>query len=226
MSDQYAVGPGPGGRPWRVVLADDHPPTRAGVRYTLEQAGMEVVGEASDAAGAIDLALREQPDICLVDIHMPGGGISAARAITRDLPDTRVVMLTVSRDDEDLFEALRAGASGYLLKDMDPDRVPHALEGVLAGEAALPRTLLLKVMNEFQERGRRRLRLPGRKGADLSEREWEVLHLLRDGLSTQEIAGRLFVSPATVRSHVGSILKKLRVPDREAAIRLLDDAED
>lgn len=214
-----------GARPWRVLLADDHPPTRAGVRYTLELAGMEVVAEAADAVSAVGAALRERPDICLLDIHMPGSGITAAREITRELPDTRVVMLTVSRDDEDLFEALRAGASGYLLKDMDPDRVPHALEGVLAGEAALPRTLLSKVMDEFRERGRRRLRLPGRRGADLTEREWEVLHLLRDGLSTAEIAERLFVSAATIRSHVASVIKKLRVPDREAAIRLLDEAD-
>jgi DNA-binding NarL/FixJ family response regulator len=212
-------------RKWRVILADDHPPTRAGVRYTLETAGMEVVGEASDANGAVDLALREQPDVCLLDIHMPGSGINAARAITRELPETRVVMLTVSRDDEDLFEALRAGAAGYLLKDMDPDRVPNALEGVLAGEAALPRTLLLRVMDEFRDRGRRKLRLPGRKDADLTDREWEVLNLLRDGLSTQEIAARLYVSAATVRSHVASVLKKLRVPDRDAAVKLLRDAD-
>ena len=209
----------------RVVLADDHPPTRAGVRYTLEAAGMEVVAEAADAAGAVAAALREKPDICVLDIHMPGSGIAAAHEITKALPETRVVMLTVSRDDEDLFEALRAGASGYLLKDMDPDRIPHALEGVLAGEAALPRTLLVRVMDEFRERGRRRLRLPGRRGEDLSEREWEVLHLLRDGLTTADIAARLYVSPATIRSHVASIIKKLRVPDRAAAIRLLDEAD-
>jgi DNA-binding NarL/FixJ family response regulator len=212
-------------RPWRILLADDHPPTRAGVRYTLESAGMVICAEAADASGAVDAALREQPDICLLDIHMPGSGINAARIITKELPDTRVVMLTVSRDDEDLFEALRAGAAGYLLKDMDPDRVPNALEGVLAGEAALPRTLLLRVMDEFRDRGRRKLRLPGRKDADLTDREWEVLNGLRDGLSTQEIAAKLFVSAATVRSHVASVLKKLRVPDRDAAVKLLRDAD-
>lgn len=212
-------------RKWRVLLADDHPPTRSGVRYTLETAGMVVVAEASDANGAVDAALREEPDICLLDIHMPGGGINAARVITQEVPSTRVVMLTVSRDDEDLFEALRAGAAGYLLKDMDPDRLPHALEGVLAGEAALPRTLLLKVMDEFRERGRRKLRLPGRRDADLTDREWEVLELLRDGLSTQEIAARLYVSAATVRSHVAAVLKKLRVPDRDAAVKLLREAD-
>jgi DNA-binding NarL/FixJ family response regulator len=211
----------------RVLIADDHPPTRMGVRFTLEHAGFEVCAEAADASGAVDAALRHQPDICLLDIHMPGSGIEAARAITRDLPGTKVVMLTVSRDDDDLFDALRAGASGYLLKDMDPDRVPHALLGVLAGEAALPRTLLVRVMDEFRDRGktrgRGRRRLAGRRGEDLSEREWEVLEALHEGLDTASIGQRLFVSPATVRSHIAAILKKLRVPDRAAAIRLLDE---
>ena len=211
--------------PIRVLLADDHPPTRAGVRYTLEQAGMVVVAEVADAASAVEAAIREKPDLCLMDVHMPGSGIAATRAITDALPDTCVVILTVSRDDSDLFDALRAGASGYLLKDMDPDRIPNALLGVLAGEAALPRTLLIRVMDEFRERGRRRrLPLAGRKAADLTEREWEVLHLLRDGASTAEIAGRLFVSQATVRSHVAAVLKKLKVPDRQAAIELLGDS--
>jgi DNA-binding NarL/FixJ family response regulator len=210
----------------RVLIADDHPPTRMGVRFTLEQAGFDVCAEAADAAGAIEQAKRERPDICLLDIHMPGSGIEAARAITKDLPSTKVVMLTVSRDDDDLFDALRAGASGYLLKDMDPDRVPHALLGVLAGEAALPRTLLVRVMDEFRGRGRGRRRiLPGRRGEDLSDREWEVLEALHEGLDTSSIAARLYVSPATVRSHVASILKKLRVPDRAAAIRLLDELD-
>lgn len=211
----------------RVLIADDHPPTRAGVQFTLEQAGFEVCAQAADAVGAIEAARTERPDVCLLDIHMPGSGIEAARVITRELPNTKVVMLTVSRDDNDLFEALRAGASGYLLKDMDPDRVPHALLGVLAGEAALPRTLLVRVMDEFRDRGRHRKRriLPGRRGEDLSEREWEVLEALHAGMDTATIAAKLFVSPATVRSHVGSILKKLRVPDRAAAIRLLDELD-
>jgi DNA-binding NarL/FixJ family response regulator len=214
----------PTARPLRVLLADDHPPTRAGVRWTLETAGMEVCAEAADAAGAVAAAVRTLPDICILDIHMPGSGIEAAREITRQLPDTKVVMLTVSRDDDDLFDALRAGAAGYLLKDMDPDRVPFALQGVLAGEAALPRTLLARVMEEFRGRSRRRI-LPGRRGEDLTEREWEVLELLRDGLSTAEIAERIYVSAATVRSHVAAILRKLRVPDRAAAVRLLDEAD-
>jgi DNA-binding NarL/FixJ family response regulator len=209
----------------RVLLADDHPPTRAGVRYTLEHAGMVICAEAGDAAGAVEAAIREKPDLCLIDVHMPGSGISATKSITDALPDTSVIMLTVSRDDNDLFDALRAGASGYLLKDMDPDRIPNALLGVLAGEAALPRTLLIRVMDEFRERGRRRrVSLAGRKTADLTDREWEVLHLLRDGATTAEIASRLFVSQATVRSHVAAVLRKLKVKDRREAIELFDES--
>lgn len=210
---------------WKILIADDHPPTRMGVRFTLEAAGMEVCAEVPDAPSAVAAALEHEPDVCLLDIHMPGSGIVAAREITSQLPATRVVMLTVSRDDDDLFEAFRAGASGYLLKDMDPDRIPKALEGVLAGEAALPRTLLARVMTEFRDRGRRRLPSAGRQGADLTDREWEVLQLLRDGLSTAEIAERTYISAATVRSHIASVIKKLRVPDRQAAIRLLDETD-
>jgi DNA-binding NarL/FixJ family response regulator len=131
-------------------------------------------------------------------------------------------MLTASRDDDDLFEALRAGASGYLLKDMDPDRLGPALRGVLSGEAALPRALAMKVIQEMKNPGRRRL-LP-RKGAPaskLTSRETEVLELMADGLSTEQIAARMFIGKVTVRTHVSNVLKKLRVPDRDAAVRLV-----
>lgn len=154
---------------------------------------------------------------------MPGNGIVAAAEITSQLPDTSVVMLTVSRDDDDLFAALRAGAAGYLLKDTDPDRLPMALLGVLQGEGALPRTLVARLVEEFRERGKRRLTLGGKSNVELTPKEWEVLEALRDGLSTEEIAERLYVSPVTVRTHVSAILKKLKVPDRAAAIRLLEE---
>lgn len=207
----------------RVVIADDHAPTRAGVRASLEHGGFEIVGEAADATMVVDVARQERPDVCLLDIHMPGSGIAAATRITDELPDTAVVMLTVSRNDDDLFDALRAGASGYLLKDTDPVRLPFALRGVLSGEAALPRTLVARLIDEFRDRGRyRRVPVLGARGAMLTSREWEVLELLREGLSTKEIAERLFLSPATIRSHVAAILRKLKVPDRAAAIRLLD----
>jgi DNA-binding NarL/FixJ family response regulator len=194
------------------------------VKGALERAGFKVVAEESDAAGAVAAAERESPDVVLLDIHMPGNGISAAADITHSNPDVAVVMLTVSRDDSDLFDALRAGALGYLLKDTNPDHLPYALRGVLAGEAALPRALVARVVDEFRERGRRRrLPLAKQKGVELTSREWEVLELMREDLTTGEIAERLFISQVTVRSHIAAVLRKLRVPDRKAALKLLDE---
>ena len=205
----------------RVVIADDHPPTRDGVRVALERVACEVVAEAATAAEAVSAAREHRPDVCLLDINMPGSGIAAAAEITHSLPDVAIVMLTASRDDEDLFAALRAGASGYLLKDMDPARLAPALRGVLAGEAVLPRWLVLKVVEQFRATPRRRITLPNSsRAAELTEREAEVLTLMAGGLSTEEIAGRLFLAQVTVRTHIAAILKKLRVPDRKAAIRL------
>ena len=134
-----------------------------------------------------------------------------------------IVMLTASRDDRDLFDALRAGAIGYLLKDIDPDRLGVALRGVLSGEAALPRELMARVIEEFQGRSSRRVLVRGRRGPRLTSREFEVLDLLRQGFTTEEVAKRLFISAVTVRGYVAAALKKLRVPDREAAFKLLDD---
>jgi DNA-binding NarL/FixJ family response regulator len=209
--------------PLRVVVADDHAPTREGVKIALVRGGFSVCAEVADAESAIEAAKRERPDVTLLDIHMPGNGIHAAQVISRDVPDTAVVMLTVSRTDTDLFDALRAGASGYLLKDIDPARLPHALMGVLEGEAALPRHLVSLLIEEFRERrGRRRIPLLGRRSVELTDREWEVLELMREGLTTHEIAGRLFISAVTVRTHVSAILRKLHVPTRAAALELLE----
>ena len=205
----------------RVLVADDHAPTRAGVRASLDAEGFEVIGEASNARAVVGLAVELSPDVVLMDIHMPGGGIAAADEISRELPDCAVVMLTYSRDDDDLFDSLRAGARGYLLKDMDPDRLGPALHGVLAGEAALPRSLVSRVLEEIQGRTRRKLFVKAQRPTQLTSREWEVMELLREGLSTEEVAERLFIAPGTVRVHVSSVLKKLRVPDRAAAIRVL-----
>jgi DNA-binding NarL/FixJ family response regulator len=204
----------------RVVIADDHPMTRVGVRIALERDGFEICAEADDAATAVEAAERERPDICLLDIQMPGSGIHAAEEIARKVPDAAIVMLTVSRSDRDLFDALRVGASGYLLKDTDPERLPLALRGVLDGEAALPRHLVALVIEEFRERGRRRPLLK-RRGVVLTDREWEVLELMSQGLTTFEIADRLFIEPVTVRTHVSAILKKLQVSSRKAALELL-----
>jgi DNA-binding NarL/FixJ family response regulator len=204
----------------RVVLADDHVPTRDDVRFTLEEGDrFSVCAEAGDAPAAIEAALRERPDVCLLDIDMPGGGIAAAWEITARLPKTKVVMLTVSDRDRDLFGALRAGASGYLLKDMDPRELPRVLIRVVEGGAALAPSLVRRVITEFRDRSARR-RTTSAEGAGerLTSREWQVLELLRHGLSTSEIARRLVVSPITVRTHVNSILRKLRAADRDELV--------
>jgi DNA-binding NarL/FixJ family response regulator len=210
--------------PIRVLVADDHPATRAGVRAALERAGFTVCAEVADGTAAVDAALRERPDICLLDIHMPASGITAAAEISAQMPETAIIMLTVSQADEDLFAALRAGASGYLLKDTNPDRLPLALEGALRGESALPRVLVGRLIEEFRGREQRR-RIPFVKDhkAKLTSREWEVLELLREGLSTAEIADRLYVTRVTVRSHVSAILRKLDVSDRVSALKLFED---
>jgi two-component system nitrate/nitrite response regulator NarL len=210
--------------PIRIVIADNHIPTRTGIRLALEDSGFIVCGEAGDADSAVRLAIEQQPDLCLLDVRMPGDGIEAARAILAANPNIRVVMLTVSESSDDLFAAVEAGASGYLLKGIDPKRLSHALRGVLAEEAAIPRLLAARLVNEFRDRSRRDRNAVLRPTADtLTSREWEVLDCLREGMTTADVAGHLFISPTTVRRHVGSILKKLHVTDREAAVRALRD---
>ena len=210
-------------KPITVLIADDHPPTRSDMRAAVEHdPRFVVVAEVADGAAAVEAALRERPDICLLDVRMPGSGIAATREITTRLPATRVVVITVSLDDDDLFNALRAGAMGYLLKDIDPARLPHALSDVLAGRAAIPRPLVSRLVAEFRDHGPRRRPVVTEAGYDLTRREWEVLGLVREGRSTAQIAEKLFVSRATVRSHVAAILRKLPVPAREA-LRNLDE---
>jgi two-component system, NarL family, nitrate/nitrite response regulator NarL len=207
----------------RVLIADDHPPTRAGVRAALERDGFVVCAEVSTAQEAVAEALRTVPEICLLDIHMPGSGIAAAATIAEALPRTDVVMLTVSDGDDDLFDALQAGAAGYLLKDTNPARLGPALRGLLNGQALLPRPLVAKLIAEFRDQSaRRRLPIFGTRGVQLTRREWQVLEFLRDGLTTREIAARLFVSRSTVRTHIAAILRKMDAPTREAALELLE----
>lgn len=181
---------------------------------------MEVVADVGDAAKSVAATVAHAPDVCLLDIHMPANGIQAAADIAAQAPDTVVVMMTASRDDEDLFEALRVGADGYLLKDRDLSSLAAALRGVMLGEAALPPALVQKVMEEFRGRSKRHLR-SATHGARLTSREWQVLDVMAGRASSQEIADQLGMSVSTVRRHVRSILRKLHVPDRDAAITLL-----
>lgn len=205
----------------RVVMADDHARMRTRVRRALEAGGCVVCGEGASAEEAVALASEHRPDVALVDIHMPGNGITAAREITRSLPATAVVMLTASAEDDDLFDSLRAGAAGYLLKDTDPALLVDELRNALAGEAAMSRRLVSRILEEFRSPAAPRFVRRSRASARLSAREWEVMELLGEGLSTDEVAKRLFLSPTTVRVHVSSVLRKLRVKDRESAFRLL-----
>jgi DNA-binding NarL/FixJ family response regulator len=205
-----------------VLLADDHPLVRAGVRSVLADRGICVCAEAADAPGAILAALRERPDVCLLDIDMPGDGLTAAREIAERLPETAVVMFTVSDAAVDLLAAIRAGAVGYVLKDSDPERLADALYGVVSGETALPRRLMAQVLGHVRSDGRQRrllLRMP--RGVRLTEREWEVLEHLHDGTSTRDVAVRLSVSPVTVRRHLSSAVAKLGASDRGAALALI-----
>ena len=207
----------------RIVLADDHVRMRGRVRGALEASGCEVCGEGASADEAVRLAVEHRPDVALLDIHMPGNGIQAARDIVRRAPEVVVVMLTQSAEDDDLFDSLRAGASGYVLKDTDPSTLAEKLRGVLDGEAAMPPRLVARIMEEFRAPAKRRLGRRSVAARKLSAREWEVMQLLGEGLTTEEVSKRLFLSPTTVRVHVSSVLKKLRVRDRESAFRLLRD---
>lgn len=207
------------------MLADDHPPTLVGVGRALQRGGFHICAETRSADEVVEAVVRNRPDVVLVDVDLPGGGIAAARRITQEARGTAVVMLTGSRRDEDLFAALRAGAVGYLLKDTDPERLPFAVRGVLEGEAALPRTLVTRLIHEYQggEQRRRTVHL-SEQGIELSAREWEVLELLAEGLSTKDIAARLGLSDVTVRRHISRLLTRLGVASRQDAVELYSAA--
>ena len=204
----------------RVLVADDHAPTRDDVCRALTEGGMVVCAEASDAARAVQLALETKPDICLLDVRMPGGGVAAAWEIAARLPTTKVVMLTVSDEDGDLFRALRAGAVSYLTKDMDFETLPVALLEVVAGKAAIPPALVARMVMQFHSSDPRfRTTEVGTElGPRLTSREWDVLAGLAEGLSTRDIAKRLQLKPSGVRAHISAVVQKLGVKDRREAV--------
>jgi len=204
-----------------VVIADDHSVIRLGVRMALARGGFDVVAEAASRDGAISEVLRTQPDLCLLDISMPGGGVEAVEKLAELAPRTALVMLTASDSADDVLAALRAGAIGYLTKDTSPDRLPAALLGVLKGEAAFPRALFGRVLRESRDFGAASPH-PVRVGeVVLTARESEILRLLDSGLSTVEVGEMLSLSPITVRRHISSAVAKLGVADRQAALRAI-----
>ncbi len=200
----------------RVLLADDHALFRDGIRSLLEARGVEVVGEAGDGQEAVEAALRLRPDVILMDVTMPRmDGLDATRHITARLPQATVVMLTVSDDDRTLFEALKSGARGYLLKNLRAEEFFELLAGIERGEPALSPRLAGRILEEF----RRSRRAPDRPDADdLTERELEVLRLLSQGASNREIAAALHISENTVKFHIKNILDKLHLRNRAEVV--------
>jgi DNA-binding NarL/FixJ family response regulator len=206
----------------RVVLADAQPAFRVGVRCALEERGFVVAAEAANAGDAVAAVVRERPDICLMDVGLPGSAIRGAREITVRSPDTRIAMLAVTTDPGEVFEALRAGAVGYIDKDISPGRLAVMLRAVADGDAALlPRALASDLIAAVRDRvdGRRRARVGS--DCDLTDREWDVADLLCSDMTTAQIARRLGVAEVTVRRHISQIKQKLRVSDRRTARQLL-----
>jgi DNA-binding NarL/FixJ family response regulator len=207
----------------KVLLADEQPSVRARVKGILEADGFVVCAESGDSESAVDAALRERPDVCIVGLRLGGDPLAAISRITEELPGTAVIVLTMSRSRDNLVDAVRAGATGYLLQEMNAERIPAAVRGVMNGEAAVPRTLVARLLKEVRTYGEGRSLVGERGLVQLTPREWEVLNLLAARLSTAEIAERLFLSQVTVRRHLSSIVDKLGVPDRDSAVELLDE---
>jgi DNA-binding NarL/FixJ family response regulator len=201
------------------LLVDDHTLFRKGVASLLQTPGFAVVGEAADGAEAIRQASSLRPDLVLMDLHMPGtDGLHATREITRILPETRVVILTVSEDDRDVFDAIKSGAHGYLLKTVAPAELRELLTGVFRGEAPVSRATAAKILKQF--RGREHA-VPDTAPTDaLTPREHDVLDLLATGLTNKEIGVRLDIAENTVKNHLKNILAKLHLHNRVQAATL------
>ena len=202
--------------PIRVMLADDQALVRAGFRSLLDaQDDIEVVGEASSGDEAVGLASELSPDVVLMDVRMPGmDGLAATRAIADDerLADVRIVVLTTFGLDEYVFEAIRSGASGFLVKDTEPDELVQAIRVVAGGDALLSPSVTRQLLAEFATRAKEPIRTTGLE--ELTDREREIVALVGEGLSNQGIAERLFVSPATAKTHVSRAMGKLGARDR------------
>jgi DNA-binding NarL/FixJ family response regulator len=206
----------------RVLLVDDHALFREGIATILAaQPDLQVVGEAEDGLEAIVKAQELMPDLVVMDIQMPGmDGLEAARQIKKDLPETVIVMLTVRDDDEKLFQAIRNGAQGYLLKNIHAHEMVEQLHGALRGEAAIPPRLAGRMLEEFRRLSQASPPDSGDETPDLTPREQEILSLVAQGLSDKQIAAQLSLSLHTVKSHLRNILAKLQVESRREAARL------
>ncbi len=209
-------------KPARLVIADDHELVRAGLRAMLTgQRGLEVVGEAANGREALMLCRRLQPDLALIDVRMPEqDGLATCRAIKEECPAMSVILITIHENPEYLLEAFKAGAAGYVLKDISQSELITAIKGVLRGESILNKELVILLLRRMASETPSQEELPARR---LSLREREVLRLLTQGQTNREIAQNLIVSVSTVKIHVEHILAKLDVSDRtQAAVRAIE----
>jgi DNA-binding NarL/FixJ family response regulator len=203
-----------------VLIAAERLPTRVGLRLALEPEAR--CTEAADAQSAVDAAVRDRPDVCLLGLDPAGQGLRVVNEIVSRVPSAAVILLTSRLDEEEFMAAVRAGASGYLTHSLDPARLPHVIRGALRGEPAVPRKFVSRLLDELRTRERRRsVVLAGRGRIALTAREWEVVELLLRSASTSEIASQLGVAPVTVRRHVGSVERKLGVTTRAEVVELL-----
>lgn len=217
--------------PIRVLIADDHERFRRGLKMVLAaEDGMQVVAEAADGAEAIARVEEEAPDVVLMDVRMPNvNGIEATRAIREMFPSTRIIMLTVSDEEDDLFDAVKAGANGYLLKEVSIEEVADAVRSVAQGQSLISPAMAAKLITEFGTLARRAEEAEASPSPRLTDRELEVLKRVATGLPNEQIAGELGISTTAVRNHVANILVKLQLRSRiEAALtametRLLDN---
>jgi len=202
----------------RVLLVDDHALFRKGLAGLLQgQKGFEVVGEAQDGQEALEKAKELMPDVILMDVYMPGmDGLEATRRIKEALPYVKIVILTVSEEDQNLFEAIKSGAQGYLLKKIEPAELFGMLRGVSRGEAPISGAMAAKILGEFAKQDQPEI--PSSSAGKLSPREGEVLELLTKGATNKEIAGALGISENTVKNHLRNILEKLHLQNRVQAV--------
>ena len=204
--------------PIRVLLVDDHALFRRGIASILAaERGFQVVGEAADGLEALERARELMPDVILMDIFMPGAnGLEATRRIKEALPYVKIVILTVSEEDQNLFEAIKSGAQGYLLKKIEPQELFAMLKGVVQGDAPISRAMATKILREFALQARQTA-APSSPAANLSPREKEVLDLVTQGKSNKEIAAALAIAENTVKNHLKNILEKLHLENRVQA---------
>jgi DNA-binding NarL/FixJ family response regulator len=217
--------PGAGTDPIRVLIADDHALFRRGLEMVLQgEPGLDLVGQASDGQEAVQIASEVVPDVVLMDIRMPKiTGIEAARQMKEVAPSAKIVMLTISDEEEDLFEAIRAGASGYLLKDIPLDELADSVRAVYGGQSLINPSMAGKLLTEFATLARRDAEDEPAKHAPapkLTDREMEVLRLVARGMNNRDIAKELFISENTVKNHVRNILEKLQIHSRMEAVMI------